>query len=196
MLEANRASRLAEEQAQRKRARKLKLEQIMDDIKAADPLLVDISISPLSSRSASDSNAPVVQVSHRRLFPLVIDLLEYPIIKSLEETDVPASEMERHLEGHREEIKAHLLKWRVQTEGLLAELLRQGRVSDGLEKAAPVPKLPVQKSEPNPFNGVSDDLKLLLRADSLFESGDASDETPYTYDTRIFQRIFAYMDDS
>lgn len=170
MLEETRAIRLGEARAQRAHARKSKLGQIMSDIKRADPLVISVRISPLMPRSGSDSTAPEIWVSHKRLFPTTADLLEFPIIKSLNETDATASEMQARFENHREEIDAHILEWRTKTERHLAELLRQGRVADRLKKAVAASKLAVERSEPNPFNGLSNDLKLLLRADSLFES--------------------------
>ncbi|KAF8594200.1 hypothetical protein BDV93DRAFT_502159 [Ceratobasidium sp. AG-I] len=177
MVRANRTARLAEEKAERKRARRLQLERIMNEIKAADPLLIDTTILTPAPCSSPDP----VRVIHRRLFPLAVDLLEYPIIKSLDETDIPGSDMEARFEEHREAIEAHVLEWRIKVEGHLAEVLRQGRVSDGLKKAAPAPKLPVGKSASNPFTGVSDDLKLLLRADSLFESKTGPLSIPVAY---------------
>ncbi|KAF8594199.1 hypothetical protein BDV93DRAFT_481991 [Ceratobasidium sp. AG-I] len=183
ILQANRLVRLAQEEKQRKYARRRKLAQIMEEIQAAEPLLINTRIS--LPRLASQSTASVVQVSHQRFFPLTADLLEYPIIQSLDETDIPASAMEARFEAHREAIKAHVLKWKIKIEGHLAGLLREGRASDGLKKAAPAPTLPVGKSEPTPFKGVSEDLKLLLRADSLFEPRRALLGTPVTYDSLL-----------
>lgn len=194
ILEADRSSRVAQEKEQRKHARKQKLEQLVKKIKDAEPPLIKAHISRLAPRSASDSNAPATQVVHRRLFPQLADLLEFPLIKSLAETDVPASGMEARFKRHREDIKAHILEWKIKTEGHLAELLRQGHVSDGLKKAAPAPVLSVGESEPDPFDGVSDDLKLLLRADSLFESI-YSPKTPVTYDNLLENRSYWSMSD-
>lgn len=100
----------------------------------------------------------------------------------MDETDIPDSEMEAHFEAHREEIKAHILEWRIKIKGHLAGLPRKGHISDGLKKAVPVPNLPIGRSKPNLFDSVSDDLKLLLCADSLFESKTGSLSIPVTYD--------------
>lgn len=182
MLRTNRPIRLVEETERRKHARRRKLEQIMDEIRDAEPPFVDAHILHPASRSAPNANPPPVQVSRRRLFPVSADLLEYPIIKDLDEKDVADSEMGPRFEAHREVIKAHVLKWRIKIEGYLAELIRKGRVSDGLKRTAPAPLLPIEKSKPNPLNGLSTDLKLLFRADSLFESGSASSDPPVPYD--------------
>lgn len=50
------------------------------------------------------------------------------------------------------------------------------------KESSPMPKLPVGKSKPNLFNSVSDDLKLLLHADSLFEYKIGSICRPVTYE--------------
>lgn len=182
MVKANRTTRLEQERANRKQARRDRLEEILDEIAAADiPLLTTRLLHPAPSSSASSSAVPV-RVSYRRLFPSIADLLEYPIIKGLDKTDVPTSKMRARLEAHRETMKAHVLEWRVTVEGYLAEVIREGCVADGLKKIATVPSLSVEKSEPNPFNGVSDDLKLLLRADSLFESRAG---IPFVYNSQL-----------
>ncbi|KAF8600704.1 hypothetical protein BDV93DRAFT_510727 [Ceratobasidium sp. AG-I] len=180
LLERNRELRLETEKEQRKHARKLKLSQLLSHIKDADPPLIDAQIKNIEPPSWIPSS-PTIKVSHQRVFPLAVDLLEYPIMKSLDEADVSASEMEARFEEHREEINAHISEWRVQIEGHMAELLRKGRESDGLREAAPAPILPVVELEPNPFDKVSDDLKILLRADSLFESTSSPFMTPFNY---------------
>lgn len=115
---------------------------------------------------------------------MIIDLLEHPIIKNLNETEASLSKMEARFERRRGKIHAHISKWRLQTEGHLAELIRKGREDEGLEEA-PDPILPVKKSMPNPFDNISDDLNLLLRADSLFESTRGPLATPLTYSSLI-----------
>lgn len=185
----NRSSRLAQEKEQRKCDRKRKLEQLVKNIAGTEPPLIQAHILRAAPHSSSDSNAPAIPVSHKRLFPLTEELLAFPLIKSLAETDVSASGMEARFDRHREDIKALILEWRIKTEGYMADLIRKGRVSDGLDGAAPAPKLLVGASEPNPFDGVSDDLKLLLRADSLFESAHWP-KTPVTYDVLLKNRDY------
>lgn len=106
-------------------------------------------------------------------------------MKSLNETDMSAAEMEIRFMEHREEIDGLISGWRAQTEGHLAELLRKGRVLDALEETAPTPILPVVEPEPNPLDNVSDDLKILLRADSLFDSLSGPYGAPVTYHSLI-----------
>jgi len=184
ILQDNRTLRLEREKAQRKRARIIKLEQILEEIRDAEPLLIDARVSPAALHS-SESNTSTIRIVRQRIFPLIVDLLEYPAVKELGETDVPDSEMEARLEEHRGVIEAHILEWRIKVEGHLADVIRKGRVSDGLKKAAPVSKLPVGESDPNPLSGLSDDLKLLLRADSLFESRIWTCSKPVTYDVLL-----------
>lgn len=160
----------------------------MRDIKDSEPPLIKVRIPRIAPRTASDSNSTLAQISYERPFPLTRDLLEYPLIKSLAETDVSASVMEIRFKGHHEDIEALILDWRIKTEGYMAELIRKGRESDGLKKIAAAPVLPVGEFEPNPFDGISDDLKLLFRADSLFES--ASPKIPVSYDRRLESRDY------
>lgn len=189
MLKVNRKSRLADEKLQRKEARKRKLEQIISELKGAEPPILEARISPLAPHSVSDFNSPTVQISHQRISPLAVDLLEFPIIKRLVESDVPASEVEVRFQKHRQEIQVHVLQWRVQVESHLAGLLWRGRVSDGLA-VAPASILPVEESEPDPFDGVSDDLKLLLRADSLFDSAISLFQATVAYNTLMLPHDF------
>ncbi|KAF8600706.1 hypothetical protein BDV93DRAFT_525280 [Ceratobasidium sp. AG-I] len=184
LLERNRDSRLANEKAQRKYARKMKLSQLLNNIKHTDSPLIDTDIMNPTPSSIAVLHAPIVRVSHQRLFPLTVDLLEHPIMKSLDETDETALETEARFQEHREEIDSHILEWRLKIEGHMAELLRKGRKADGLEQVAPAPVLPVKESEPNPFDNISEDLKILLRADSLFEA-DCSLSTPVNYNTLL-----------
>ena len=183
LLERNRESRLENEKAQRRYDRMTKLSQLLSNIKHADPPLIDTHIKDIAPPFLSDSKSPIVKVTHQRLFPLAVDILEHPIMKSLEETDVSASEMEARFEQHGEQINAIISEWRLYIEGYMAELLRNGRVPDGLEEATPAPILPVGESEPDPFDNVSDDLKILLRADSLFESTSSPFMTAFNYST-------------
>lgn len=193
LLEANRALRLDDEKMRRKNDRKIKLDQLLKNMKLAEPPCIDAQIPNLVPPLAGP-HASTVQVCHQRLFPTTADLLVYPLMKTLDETDVTASEMEARFKEHREEIDAHISEWRLQTEGHLAELLRKGRVSDGLEEKTPPPILPVEESEPNPFDSVSDDLKILLRADSLFESSHGPYAAPVTYYALISPQSYSGYD--
>lgn len=75
----------------------------------------------------------------------------------------------------------------------MVELVRKGRVSDGLEEAAPAAILPVEGSELYPFNGALDDLKLRLGADGLFESASGRTVTRLAHDSPIFHELFYHV---
>lgn len=180
LLEANRALELEHEKAQRRNTRKTKLNQLLNNIKLGELPLIDAEIRNPAPPSMSGCRGAPVEVLHQRIFPAVADLLDRPIIKSLVEADVSIFEMEARFKRHQEEIDVCILEWRLRTERHLANLLRKGRVSDGLEPAR-ASILPVEGSEPDPFGNISADLKLLLRADSLFESASGSNLAPVTY---------------
>lgn len=123
MLKANHTAWTREEKTQCGHVRRLKLEQALDKIRAANTPLIDTLILSQAPRSGPSSNAPTVRVSHQCLFPLPVDLLEYPIIKSLDEMDVPDSEMQARFEGYRKVVKAHILEWSIKIKGHMAGLL-------------------------------------------------------------------------
>lgn len=179
MLKENRAARLEQEKTERKRVRRRKLIKILDDRREAEPPLFAMRIPLPEPGSSIESTTSIIEIQHRRPFPLIADLLGYPTIKSLDKTDIPDSEVDARFEENVEAIKVHVLEWRIMLEGHLAGLIREGRVSDGLKEVASPLKLLVEESEPNPFNTLSDDLQLLLRADSLFMSNSGY---PLAYD--------------
>lgn len=173
MLEKNRAARLEEELADRRALRKARLTQLLNNIKLDTPPLVQTTIirptdAALGS-SSSTSDTSTVKIVHKGLFPDLADALEWPIIKNLYDTDVPIPEMDVRFEEHRGEINTLIANWTGRIEGRMAELLREGRVSDGLPKESPEPTLPLEEPEPNSFQYLSTDQKMLYRADSLFE---------------------------
>lgn len=158
---------------QRKSTRRTRLIHLLNNIKTDTAPLVHTTITrpadPESSPSTSTSSEPTAEITHKGIFPDFADALEWPIIKSLYETDVPTPEMEVSFEEHRAEIDALISDWTSRVEEQMAELLRKGRVSDGLPKEPPEPVWPLEESKPNPFQDLSVDQKLLYRADSFFE---------------------------
>lgn len=155
------------------------MEEVLDDVRDEEPFLINTHVLTPQTRSSTEANASTIEILHHRPFPLITDLLEYPAIRSLEETDALDSDTDTRLEEYREAIEAHVLKWRIDIENYLAGLIRQGRASDGLEPAPPAPTLFSRNSNSNLLDGFSDDLKLLLRADSIFTTDSGF---PFTYD--------------
>lgn len=174
MLEKNRTARLEKEMADRKAARKARLVLLLGNINLGTPPLVQATIPRPANASVGSfspgANASTVEISHRGVFPDFVDALEWPVFKDLYEIDLPIADMLAHFEEHREEIYTLISEWKTRVEGRMAEVLRKGRESDGLPKEAPDPILPVEESDLNPFQDLSDDQKILYRADSFFES--------------------------
>lgn len=192
LIEADRTVRLEKEEQERKHDRTNTLDRLFADIKDTDPPLIDTQIMHPCHRPSSSFGGSITTVTHRRLFPELPDLLELPIIKSLDETDVSAAEMEARFQEHRQDIIAFISARAPRVEENMASVLRQGRLREGLPEAAPGPILPILRSNPDTFINISDDMKLLLRADSLFEPVGKSAKHPMSYDSIIMASSFSY----
>lgn len=161
--------------AERKAARRARLIQLFTNIRLDSvPNVRATIIRPVGAASGSSSSSTddsTVEIVHGGIFPDFVDALEWPIIENLYETDVPISEMNTRFEEYQNnnEIGTLIAEWQARVEGHMAELLRKGRVSDGLPKEVAEPTLPVAESAPNPLRHLSDDQKMLYRADSFFE---------------------------
>jgi hypothetical protein len=151
---------------------------------ARAPIIAATIRTPLASSSGDEQSTTLVQ--HVGVFPDIADALAWPVVKDLHETDVPIPEMETQFELHRAEIDAEINDWILRVEAHMAELLRKGRVTDDLDDEAADPTLPVEAgTTADPFKDVSADLKLLLRADSLFESTKSGSLPPLAYDVLV-----------
>ncbi|KAG8737125.1 hypothetical protein FRC11_002195, partial [Ceratobasidium sp. 423] len=109
-----------------------------------------------------------------------------PLVNKLYETDVTYIwEVEAKFEKHREEIEALVDEWRTSVQAHFVNLVEQ--VPDPNE-TIPGPTLTVYDSDSDPFINLSGDLKLLLRADSIFytTSSSESQKRPSTYSSVIF----------
>ncbi|KAH7332989.1 hypothetical protein B0J17DRAFT_619431 [Rhizoctonia solani] len=213
ILEANREARLQKEKSERQSARRLRLTNLLIEIKKSQAPVLDINVraptdpqessNPDESRDVSpgagssssipeaqpsneaaetSSNVPqstlasgsvgnVVQPPTRTtlpgIFPDIVDALEWPMLKALFENDTSVSVMEQNFVECRSEIDAAIADWKLTTHDRMVEMLRQGGEIEG---ELLTPRLIVQKEDSDPFTNLSDDLKLLLRADSLFTS--------------------------
>ncbi|KAJ1300166.1 hypothetical protein OPQ81_011918 [Rhizoctonia solani] len=131
--------------------------------------------NPVPAEASSDTSPThpantggAVKISHtnfRGIFPDIVDALEWPVVKSLHETDTSVDEMEQNFVEHRAEIDTAIAEWQTATHALMAEMLRRDQ---DIGDEPLTPRLIVTKGDSNPFANLSDDLKLLLRADSLF----------------------------
>ncbi|CAE6422110.1 unnamed protein product [Rhizoctonia solani] len=125
------------------------------------------TISPASSVSGIIDvvSLPPSHVILRDIFPDIVDALEWPMVKALYETDAIVDAMEESFVEHRSEIDAAIVDWKTATHARMADMLRKDQDTKG---QVLTPHLIVRKDNSDPFANLSDDLKLLLRADSLF----------------------------
>ncbi|CUA68369.1 Receptor-type tyrosine-protein phosphatase T [Rhizoctonia solani] len=159
LLEANRESRLEKECANRQIYRRNALDNLLLRIKHKNPVL--LKVKPRKSKplySYYDSR-PVAQ---RDVFPFVQDALELPFIKEMNEDDVSVDEFRKALDEHQSEIETFVAEWQDQTRTHLVDLIRAE------DKKYPELLQPPKNMDPEAFARLSDDQKLLLRADSLF----------------------------
>ncbi|CAE6460771.1 unnamed protein product [Rhizoctonia solani] len=134
----------------------------------------EYGLFPGSIRSSSrDSNHEV--------FPSLAHALALPLIKGLYETDWTSEEMEAKLEEHREEIEVLVNGWRSQVQ---THFLSQAVAHDMILR----PVLVSYDGNPEPFITISDDIKRLLRADSIFYTTPLSEDQkiPSAYISIIF----------
>ncbi|QRW15550.1 reticuline oxidase [Rhizoctonia solani] len=108
---------------------------------------------------------PALDVSHRDAFPDFAHTLNWSIVKDIFETDATEEEMEVKFGQHRDEIRALITEWKDQVHTRLASSVRNAFE----ERNEPLrPTISVFNEEPDTLANISDNLKLLLRADSFF----------------------------
>ncbi|CAE6496594.1 unnamed protein product [Rhizoctonia solani] len=223
ILEANREARLQKEISERQSSRRVRLVNLMTEIKKSQPPILDISVrAPTNQRSPPSSSgsgngsqkagssggvaeaqssghahatpasssatgvAELIQTTFRGIFPDIVDALEWLVVKTLHETDSSVNQMEQNFVECRSEIDTAIADWKVATHSRLAEMLRR---DEDIEESL-TPRLIVQKDDSDPFANLSDDLKLLLRADSLFTTPPpriGAKTAIYSYDTAVTQ---------
>ncbi|CCO34329.1 hypothetical protein BN14_08426 [Rhizoctonia solani AG-1 IB] len=165
LLETNRQQRLEVEREKRQSERRRALSKLFLEMKEQSfPALRFNAHNPVARLSSS---MPTIRVIHQEPFPDFSHALNWPLIKDLYETDVSATEMEAKFSQHRDEVLALVTEWKGQIQSQLVSLLRTA-LDDKDETLRPT--ISISNEEPNPLANVSDDTKLLLRADSLFHN--------------------------
>ncbi|CAE6378298.1 unnamed protein product [Rhizoctonia solani] len=159
LLEANRESRLEKERSNRQIYRRHALDNLLRRIKHKHPPLLKVKQRKSKPLYCYYTSWPVAQ---RDVFPFVQDALELPFIQEMNEDDVGVDEFRKALEAHQSEIETFVAEWQDQTRTRLVDLIR----AEGRE----YPELlqPPKNMDLGAFARLSDDQKLLLRADSLF----------------------------
>ncbi|KAH7332971.1 hypothetical protein B0J17DRAFT_677073 [Rhizoctonia solani] len=165
LLEANREARQKMERDSRKSERQFRLSELFLDIKQKDPSVLQLKApNPVARLS---STMATISFTYRGPFPDFCHTLDWPLIKDLYETDSTVEEMEARFEEKRQEIEGLVTQWQNRIQSQLVSRLREGYANQG-ETVRPI--ITISNDGPGPLANVSDDLKLLLRADSLFHS--------------------------
>jgi hypothetical protein len=160
---------------------------LLAKIKSDTPPIVQLTVlPPTNSASSSTSPGNPTNISHVGVFPDLADALEWPIVKELYENDTDADQMEAQFEERRAEINILIGEWKLKVETHMADLLRQGRESDGIKGEVIKPTLIVAEKDTDPFADVSENVRLLLRADSFFHPTKATTTgPPLVYDAAV-----------
>ncbi|KAG8693977.1 hypothetical protein FRC09_010143 [Ceratobasidium sp. 395] len=185
LLEANRVDRLEREKSVKKHARKARLEAYLKTIKEERAPIIDVTASSLViPGSTLVATSPNVQIKHMGIFPKLGDALEWDQMKQFLEDDLSVPEMEERVNRSLPEITQRISEWTDGVEDHLVELLHKGREADNLGRDIPdaVVSLP---GTSNLLENATRSQKILLRADSLFESKHGGQRPPLVYDAAI-----------
>ncbi|KAG8693976.1 hypothetical protein FRC09_010142, partial [Ceratobasidium sp. 395] len=115
----------------------------------------------------------------------IADALEWDQMKRLLEDDMPIAHMEEQVSQCLPDIVRRVDKWIDDVEGHLVELLRKGREVDNLGQDILDASIPVPGASSSPFENTTGNEKILLRADSLFESKHGGNQPPVVYDAAV-----------
>ncbi|CAE6439018.1 unnamed protein product, partial [Rhizoctonia solani] len=152
LLESHRESRLKA----RRTDRYNRLSNIFSDLRT--------QVSPLVSFEIYEYGDPKLpwsrSVTQEAAFPELVDALQWPLVKSMLDADATADELEQKFNSHREEIDTLVLEWKNKFHKQMLDTIPK------VEGDILRPTLVIGSS--NPFKDLSDETKLLLRADSLF----------------------------
>ncbi|KEP45345.1 hypothetical protein V565_285140 [Rhizoctonia solani 123E] len=176
ILEANRAENLMAQRLKRKKQRQDRLSELFLEIMDQTTPTLEFQIQlpdPLVP-----NEGPATTVTFDPPFPSLTCLLNWPLLKNLLEIEATVEEMETRFEDNRTQIQDYIANWITSVQTQFADQLRQdpGLRGEILQPTA------VITDNGDPFSNLSDELKLLLRADSLFclNSGSLYD-CPKTY---------------
>ncbi|CAE6343341.1 unnamed protein product [Rhizoctonia solani] len=154
ILESNRQARLTKERAERQRARKTCLKRFLFEIECNNP--------PLLKFEFQKSTGSQQNYRFRDIFPDVEDVLEWPLIQTMNDNDLSVTAFRQQLTEHKDDISNLLTQWREKIRAHMVTLLRtENRTYNPILE-------PPESSTSDPFIDLSDDFKLLLRADTLF----------------------------
>ncbi|KAF8603161.1 hypothetical protein BDV93DRAFT_606992 [Ceratobasidium sp. AG-I] len=165
LLQENRECRLAREKEVRRKSRAEKFNSMWSSSKRN-------AVPYLKLGEPDEAELPMM---HEILqpYPETLIALEWPVIAEIMEMDITPVEMRRKLVESKAEIHNAVRVWRTEFETELAEVLKgqSGFESDLVIKTEPMDELgPL----PEFSDTMSADVRLLLRADSIFKAGESS----------------------
>ncbi|CUA70927.1 hypothetical protein RSOLAG22IIIB_09201 [Rhizoctonia solani] len=161
ILQANRTERLEDERLKRIEERKAHLSKLFLNTKdqMSPTLKFKIRLPDLSSKEKL-----VATVRFNAPFPNLDYLLSWPFLKNFPEPEATVDDMEARFEENRVQIQGYITEWQNSVEAGFVDQLRQDPVIQG--KILQSTNIITKKSDS--FSNLSDELKMLLRADSLF----------------------------
>ncbi|CUA72848.1 Phosphatidylethanolamine N-methyltransferase [Rhizoctonia solani] len=179
LLKASRQERLEYQSLQMQARRRECLDKFLKMIKNQERPLLKVKLRQPDSQALRRFNRPRVQ---HDVFPFVQDALDWPFIQALNERNLTIEEFRRELEQHRNKIEIHISKWQNKTRRFLVDLVwkEDTEPSDLLD--------PPKNMDRDAYAGLSDNQKVLLRADSLFypeKAAGLATIRPYSYDEAL-----------
>ncbi|KAG9088402.1 hypothetical protein FS749_002184, partial [Ceratobasidium sp. UAMH 11750] len=178
-LEAEMKDRPERERIQRRSSRNTELCSLFSSVQHVKSTLPEVADEPPAAERA-------IMMAEWLPPPTYDDALEWPVIQELLETDRPVAEMSNSFEERRHEIIQQVENWGKQVKRDWANILREGRKSDGLVADPPRPRPETDGTSADPFENFDADTCLLLRADSIFSFERRYDSTLIrTYDSMV-----------
>ncbi|CAE7059262.1 unnamed protein product [Rhizoctonia solani] len=182
LLETNREERIEREYIKRKIRRRDWLEGVLYKLKRTEPPPL-LKVKPRQSNSETLSSV-FRSVTKRDVFPFVHDALKLPLIQQMNEDDIGIEEFREGIKEHQSKVEDFITDWQDKTRVYLVNLIQEEdrEYSEILQ--------PPKNMDLDAFARLSDDQKLLLRADSLFYVDTACFRTlmvdqPYDYGTAL-----------
>ncbi|KAG8746744.1 hypothetical protein FRC10_003727 [Ceratobasidium sp. 414] len=178
-LQTEMKDRPERERRQRRSSRDSKLRSLFGSVQHVMSTLPEVEEEPSAAESA-------ILMAEWLPPPAFGDALEWPIIQDLLETDRSVEGMSNSFEEQRHEIIQLVENWGRQVKRDWANILREGRKSDGLAADPPRPRLETGGTNADPFEDFDADTCLLFRADSIFSfKRQYSSPMVRTYDSMV-----------
>ncbi|KAG9124647.1 hypothetical protein FRC07_010799 [Ceratobasidium sp. 392] len=165
LLEGNRKQRLEVGLQARKKERQVRLSELFRIIKEKDCFTLEIP-NPVPGNPNPDS-ASSISVPYAPPFPDFSHMLNYPVVLDLYETDCSVTEMDTKFEGYQKEIERYITEWTNRVQAHFTKLALEG---PKIAKKTLLSTTIARDKKSNSLTKLPDDVKRLLRADSLFST--------------------------